>query len=158
MCILCIHVKINKCSFEPFCVWILFTLLIHFLWLGWKPGWVSGCGKCNIQQHWMFAWRVHQRQWMLWVLPSCQNVIYFCLHVSVCMYSIWSVCVCVCVGGGYACSVCVCVQYACSGGGGGAGAVGNSAAHCKIKHKHCYIFLFLGGGVYSFLLLLFFFF
>ena len=23
MCILCVRVKINKCSFEPFCVWIM---------------------------------------------------------------------------------------------------------------------------------------
>ena len=79
----------------------IFTLLIHFLSLGWKPHQVSGCGKCNIH-HWMFAWRVHQWQWMSWVLPSCQDVISFCLHVSVCMCSIPSFCmhVSVCGGGG----------------------------------------------------------
>jgi len=37
MCILCVHVKINKRLFEPFCVWILlsislrFTSIIYFL-------------------------------------------------------------------------------------------------------------------------------
>ena len=36
ICILCVGVKINKCSFESFCVWIFFSFLyifIYFLYL-----------------------------------------------------------------------------------------------------------------------------
>ena len=109
----------------------IFTLLIHFLSLGWKPHQVSGCGKCNIH-HWMFAWRVHQWQWMSWVLPSCQDVISFCLHVSVCMCSVPSFCmhVSVCGGGGGG------MHVVCGGGGGG------DLQHIANLSTNCYIFLF----------------